>query len=660
MSSRKVGGNGMPVNSSSKGNNISETSNPEIQQLSHDVKDISLGTGDGWEVYVKKSKNKAGSSASKQSVPQISNSRAWGHPDVVQKLGWGSSGGSGRGGGNSWPTLPTDSRRPAGRGNDKPQSFNQISDGNQVTPTPAVVPPPKHGWNWSTRAVSTHLSGEVPEKNKNVQNPGLGGKENAKTSEADADADDDYYDSDTADEFDDDVLSDESDSDSSEKSHETRKKHRWLKELFECMDGLTVEQINDGERQWHCPACKDGPGAIDWFRGLQPLIAHAKTKGATRVKLHRELAQLLEEELRRRGTSAVPAGEMFGKWEGLDERTEKEIVWPPMAVIMNTRHDKDDNDKWIGMGNQELLDYFSSYAAVKARHSYGPQGHRGMSLLVFEASAVGYLEAERLSKHFEDNGRDRDSWEHKRVPSYSGGKRQLYGYMAEKRDLDSFNYHCQGKSKLKFEIRSYQEMVVKQLKQMSEDNQQLIWFKNRVAKEQLHSKALEESYGLVSEKLRKTQEENRIVRLRTKMHHEQNKEEMDYQEQFFKDQIKMIYDARDAKEDDFEKMQQEQREKITQQSRASPSIEDPRVRAEAIAKSVKLQDKEMEEFVAQREKLMKSHEQRMLALKSRHLEEELALKRRHWEEEVAVEEEFNMEESKLMEKYTPSEHRAAQ
>lgn len=75
-------------------------------------------------------------------------------------------------------------------------------------------------------------------------------------------------------------------------------------------------------------------------------------------------------------------------------------------------------------------------------------------------------------------------------------------------------------------MRSYQEMVVNQMKQMSEDNQQLIWFKNKVAEEQTSKKALEESYGIVTEKLRKTMEENRIVKLRTKKHHEQNKEEV--------------------------------------------------------------------------------------------------------------------------------------
>jgi hypothetical protein len=96
------------------------------------------------------------------------------------------------------------------------------------------------------------------------------------------------------------------------------------------------------------------------------------------------------------------------------------------------------------MGNQELLDYFSGYAAVKARHSYGPQGHRGMSILIFESSARGYLEAERLHKHFAEQGTDRNAWDRRRVLFYQGGKRQLYGYMALKEDLDLFNQHSQG------------------------------------------------------------------------------------------------------------------------------------------------------------------------------------------------------------------------
>lgn len=38
------------------------------------------------------------------------------------------------------------------------------------------------------------------------------------------------------------------------------------------------------------------------------------------------------------------------------------------------------------------------------------------------------------------------------------------------------------------------------------------------------------------------------------------------QEQFFKDQIKIIHDSRDEKEEDFERMQQEEREKVKQSS----------------------------------------------------------------------------------------------
>ena len=96
------------------------------------------------------------------------------------------------------------------------------------------------------------------------------------------------------------------------------------------------------------------------------------------------------------------------------------------------------------MGNQELLEYFSQYEAVKARHSYGPHGHRGMSLLIFEPTAMGFLEAERLHKHFQEQGTDKDAWERRRVLFYPGGKRQLYGYLASKEDMETFNHHCHG------------------------------------------------------------------------------------------------------------------------------------------------------------------------------------------------------------------------
>lgn len=67
---------------------------------------------------------------------------------------------------------------------------------------------------------------------------------------------------------------------------------------------------------------------------------------------------------------------------------------------------------------------------------------------------------------------------------------------------------------------------MKKLRQIAEDDQQLTWFKNKLAKQNKHAMALEESVGILSEKLRKTAEGNRIVGLRTKMQHEQNREEV--------------------------------------------------------------------------------------------------------------------------------------
>lgn len=57
---------------------------------------------------------------------------------------------------------------------------------------------------------------------------------------------------------------------------------------------------------------------------------------------------------------------------------------------------------------------------------------------------------------------------------------------------------------------------------------------------------------------------------------------MDYQEQFYKDQLKIIHEARDAKEDDFEKFQQEKREKVKRSGGNTGAIEDPRRRYERV------------------------------------------------------------------------------
>jgi len=65
---------------------------------------------------------------------------------------------------------------------------------------------------------------------------------------------------------------------------------------------------------------------------------------------------------------------------------------------------------------------------------------------------------------------------------------------------------------------------------------------------------------------------------------------------------------------------------------------------EEYLKFVEVQDKEMENFVAEKEKLLHAHGMGYAAMK-----------RRHWEEEVQYEQKFDEELANLMEKYSPLE-----
>ncbi|KAK1266335.1 hypothetical protein QJS04_geneDACA009092 [Acorus gramineus] len=437
-------------------------------------------------------------------------------------------------------------------------------------------------------------------------------------------------------------FSDDYDSDVSQKSFQTRKKNRWLKSFFESLDDLTVDQINGSTRQWHCPACHSGPGAIDWYNGLQPLMTHAKTKRSKRVKLHRELASLLEEELHNRGTSVLPASEAFGKWKGLHElMKDHEIVWPPMVVVMNTLLKRGENDKWLGMGNEELLEYFHMYPAVKARHSYGPHGHRGMSVLIFEASAIGYLESKRLHQHFSEQETDRDAWDRCRQLFLPGGNRQLYGYMATKEDLDIFNQHSQGKSRLKFDMVSYYEKVSGPMRQMGEDTQLLSFYKKSYAKEKLTSDILKADVGVLSQRLKETREENKFVRLRSKIQHEEHKEEMDSQESFFKNQLEKIHTSMEEKEQMLEKLLQDDRN-AKQVGVDSGSNEDRQLKEVEVAKFIEVQTKDIEEYETERDRIIEEYKN-----------EKLKMRQRHFEEEVELEKKLNATLAQLVEKHVP-------
>ena len=69
-------------------------------------------------------------------------------------------------------------------------------------------------------------------------------------------------------------------------------------------------------------------------------------------------------------------------------------------------------------------------------------------------------------------------------------------------------------------------MVVVGMKQMSLDNQRLNHMKKRVLKTEKHSKVVEESLGVVTQKCRETSEENKLLMRRIKEQHVEHEEEV--------------------------------------------------------------------------------------------------------------------------------------
>ncbi|KAJ3675709.1 hypothetical protein LUZ60_004751 [Juncus effusus] len=606
-------------------------------ELTREMSDLTIGDNNkndnseaGWEVISKKSRNRSGFTAptrpglTRPTAPAGPTRPGLTRPSGPYRAPTAPNAQSGRGN-NGWgrgPVTP-DPCKKTGRGNPRPQLPYQPVN-------PVVQPPLAQGWNWAGRVRPAGQLGYPPQEYSDPE------PDNASDDVEEEDDDDDLTDDSNDD------LSDDYDLDTSHKSFGTRKKNKKFKIFFDEIDKLTVDEINGQPR--HCPACANGPGAIEWYSGLQPLMTHAKTKGARRVKLHRELASLLEDELKRRGTSVIPAGEQFGKWKGLNESTaDHQIVWPPMVVIMNTTLGRDDKDKVIGMGNQELLDCFRMYAAKKARHSYGPEGHRGMSMLIFDSNAAGYLEAERLHKHFESEGTHRDAWDRNPRLFLSGGKRPLYGFLAGKEDLDVFNQHCQGKMRLKCEMKSYQEMVVGGTRQMNEDNQKLHWLQRKAEKHEQRSKVIEQSFDVVSKRLQDSTREIDLVRDRARKHHEETKEELAQQEHFFKDQIERFQKAIEDKERDFENLLQSLRGETT--ATHSSSNEDQHLRKEEMERFLARQDEGVEEFKKEKDELINKHE-----------DQKMLLRREYLSKEVELEKQLDASLTALMEKYKATFH----
>ncbi|XP_027933794.1 protein SUPPRESSOR OF GENE SILENCING 3-like isoform X2 [Vigna unguiculata] len=160
-------------------------------------------------------------------------------------------------------------------------------------------------------------------------------------------------------------------------------------------------------------------------------------------------------------------------------------------------------------------------------------------------------------------------------------------------DLDDFNRHSGDKPNLEFEMKSYQEMVEREIKQTDDSPPK---------EEHIKSQVSADSSCESSEKLNLGPEENHVDR--------QNKE-MDVAENSFQDQIQVIEQTVSAKGDQFVKFEEKEK------------------------------DKEIMQLVSEREKIMRNHEEKWLALK-----------KKQWQELVELEKELENELAQLTDKYT--------
>lgn len=338
--------------------------------------------------------------------------------------------------------------------------------------------------------------------------------------------------------------------------HEAMKKHILFKKLFESMDALSLKEVN--ETEWACPACKGVVHSTNIYKGFKSLIDHAKNTKQENSILHRKLMKVLEEEFKRRSAAGFAVQQVYGKWLSLQEgHIDYEVVWPPMVIVENTNFNfkLQENQQSAGMGNKELLECFKAYKPIKAKQSYGPKGHRGISLLIFEDSAVGYLEADRLQMDFLKEARGRADWDRRgTVTQPAGGKRTLYGYMAKKEDMENFNKHL-GNGKAKYDMSSYKSMVIEPVKKMKEDSQKLVWLQAKIVEDKEVTKSLEETVDTMASRLEIQKSEVKIIIKKVSEQYEKWKNGLDYLERVYKQQIDELMAEVEKRDQEIEKME---------------------------------------------------------------------------------------------------------
>lgn len=290
-------------------------------------------------------------------------------------------------------------------------------------------------------------------------------------------------------------------SDSSIDSNKNKKGNRWLRPFFDMLEHISTDlpAENVQDTLFYCPACRgSGLGEVSVYKGFKPLIAHAKQYKQRRVKLHRDFAAILEEDLKRSGIYKAEPGQIYPVCKQIslseDEKfTNLLIVWPPTVVVHTMGIEVEGHPKRVGMKNREILDILKGYHPRKVIRAYvHEENDRLLSLVFFRDSPMGYMNAKRLAKNFKHSKQGRLDWDNlgnlKLRPAYDG---MLFGYMAKEEDMLLFTSHDTRKTKVKWDLKRYQDVVIDPLMQMHEAKLENSWLKIKLQEQEEHNKDLE-------------------------------------------------------------------------------------------------------------------------------------------------------------------------
>lgn len=161
---------------------------------------------------------------------------------------------------------------------------------------------------------------------------------------------------------------------------------------------------------------------------------------------------------------------------------EATIIWPPVVIIENTKTHFDQEQRiWKGLENEEIRNFLKGFKGIQYNRVialYNRNGNRGKSIVSFPASPSGYMDAQTLCELLEHEKRGRCDWlkvAHLKDPYGSGridsdGKRILYGYLANKEDMEDADF---GRKLVKrWSEESYIEKVLQPLQQIERDKEE--------------------------------------------------------------------------------------------------------------------------------------------------------------------------------------------